>query len=71
MMFLQRYPGLPDRKVKHEEYLEPVELVLDDVHILDLSQTYERIVSSIDFSCLSSIITNQHNVERPAVLRGF
>ena len=50
LSFLQRYPTRPDRKVRHDEYAEPVELELDDVHILDLSESYERIVSSIDFA---------------------
>lgn len=51
-IYLLRYPGLPDRKVRHEDAAEPVELDLEDLHILDLSETYERIVSSIDFSRL-------------------
>ena len=52
LSFLQRYPTRPDRKVRHDEYAEPVELDLEDVHILDLSESYERIVSSIDFTQL-------------------
>ncbi len=50
LSFLQRYPTRPDRKVRHDEYAEPMELDLEDVHILDLSESYERIVSSIDFT---------------------
>lgn len=52
LSFLQRYPTRPDRNVRHDEYAEPVELDLEDVHILDLSESYERIVSSIDFTQL-------------------
>ncbi|MCZ6837379.1 MAG: segregation/condensation protein A [Planctomycetota bacterium] len=60
LMFLQRYPILPDRKDRHrlEEYVEPIELELDDLHILDLSENYERIVASIDFTKLG-----EHTVE--------
>ena len=52
LSFLQRYPTRPDRNVRHDEYAEPMELDLEDVHILDLSESYERIVSSIDFTQL-------------------
>lgn len=58
LSFLQRYPTRPDRKVRHDDYAEPVELDLEDVHILDLSESYERIVSSIDFSQLG-----EHTIE--------
>lgn len=54
--YLLRYPGQPDRKVRHEDRAEPVDLELEDLHILDLSETYERIVASIDFARLGDHI---------------
>jgi len=58
--FLQRYPARPDRKEHHrlEEQAAAVELDLDDVHVLDLSEAYERIIASIDFTRLG-----EHRVE--------
>lgn len=60
VLYLQKFPVRPDRKDRRraEEYAEPVELELDDVHVLDLSDAYDRIVSSIDFTRLG-----EHRVE--------
>lgn len=62
--FLNRFPARA-AKVKPEnethddmERAEPVELDMDDVHVLDLSEAYERIMATIDFTRLGD-----HTVE--------
>ena len=57
---LLRYAARPDRRDRQrfEEHAEAVELDLDDVHVLDLSEAYERIIASIDFTRLG-----EHRVE--------
>ncbi len=58
VVYLQRFPARPDRKAIREDIAEPVELELDDLHVFDLSEAYERIASSIDFARLG-----EHRVE--------
>jgi len=59
VLFEQRYPARPAW-----QYFEPVEedveaeLELDDVHVFDLSEAYERIAAAIDFARLGA-----HHVE--------
>ncbi len=49
--FAQRFAARPDRGGRAaRETGEPPELDLEDVHLLDLSGAYERIMASIDFS---------------------
>ncbi|TVQ52162.1 MAG: segregation/condensation protein A [Phycisphaerales bacterium] len=55
--FAQRFAVRPARRKRSaededEHAPEPIELELDDVHALDLSETYERIISSIDLTRL-------------------
>ncbi|MBT8487145.1 MAG: segregation/condensation protein A [Phycisphaerales bacterium] len=53
--FFQRYPVRPARGGRDDAAAfesEPVELELDDVHVMDLADAYERIMSSIDFDRL-------------------
>ena len=50
--FQKRFPSRPGRREPTIEAEEPVELELDDVHVLDLSEAYERIMASIDLDKL-------------------
>ncbi len=59
--FTQRYAARPPRlrrELDEEEKSEVVEIELEDVHLLDLSEAYERIMASIDFTRLG-----EHTVE--------
>ncbi|HRP62259.1 MAG TPA: segregation/condensation protein A [Phycisphaerales bacterium] len=62
--FLNRFPVRAAKvKAANEpdddlEQAEPVELDMDDVHVLDLSEAYERIMATIDFTRLGD-----HTVE--------
>ena len=56
--FQQRYPSRPGKREATPEVEEPVELELEDVHVLDLSESYERIMASIDLDKLGD-----HRVE--------
>ncbi|MHC5024211.1 MAG: segregation and condensation protein A [Planctomycetota bacterium] len=56
--FLNRFALRPARQIREAAPPEPVELELDDVHALDLSEHYERIMSSIDLARLGD-----HRVE--------
>jgi segregation and condensation protein A len=61
--FIQRYPNRPaKRPSSREEDDQPtaavIELELEDVHIIDLSDAYEHITASIDFNRLGD-----HTVE--------
>ena len=56
--FLRRFRLMPARDQRPREEVEPVELDLDDVHVLDLSDAYERIMETIDLSRLGD-----HHVE--------
>ncbi|MEM7229969.1 MAG: segregation/condensation protein A [Planctomycetota bacterium] len=59
LIYLQRFPSRPARhKPVDEHEVDPVELELEDVHILDLAEAYEHIASSIDFTRLG-----EHQVE--------
>ncbi len=58
--FMQRYPSKAARvdRPELEIHAEPIELELEDVHVFDLSEAYERIMASIDFGRLGD-----HKVE--------
>jgi segregation and condensation protein A len=60
--FAQRFPAVPSRVKRLEEpddeAADPIELELDDVHALDLSEAYECIAASIDFAKMG-----EHRVE--------
>lgn len=58
--FSLRYPAVPCRKSRpdHESPAEPIELDLEDVHVYDLSESYQHVMESIDFSRLGD-----HRVE--------
>lgn len=58
--FMQRYPSKAARadRSEIEIHAEPIEIELEDVHIFDLSEAYERIMASIDFGRLGD-----HKVE--------
>ncbi|MHC5001953.1 MAG: segregation and condensation protein A [Planctomycetota bacterium] len=57
--FARRYPRRPPRNQGPDEHaVVEIELELEDVHILDLAEAYERIMGSIDFSRLGD-----HRVE--------
>jgi segregation and condensation protein A len=45
-------PRLRDAPVADEDAPEPVEIELEDVHVMDLADAYERIMTSIDFDRL-------------------
>jgi segregation and condensation protein A len=49
--FLNRYPRRPARADVNAalESAEPVEIELEDAHVFDLSEAFERIMASIDF----------------------
>jgi segregation and condensation protein A len=49
----QRFPLRPGRRDLSElldDAADPIEIELDDVHVMDLAEAYERIMTSIDFS---------------------
>lgn len=50
--FADRFAARPTKAQRElgEEYLEPVELDLEDVHAYDLSEAYERIIAAIDLT---------------------
>lgn len=50
--FANRFAARPTKAQRElgEEYLEPVELDLEDVHVYDLSEAYERIIAAIDLT---------------------
>jgi len=51
----RRYPSRPaaaQEDLRDEDEAEVIELELEDVHVLDLSDAYERIMASIDFTRL-------------------
>jgi len=53
--FLHRFPRRPARAdidAARENAPEPIEIELEDAHILDLSEAFERIMASIDFGKL-------------------
>jgi len=52
--FAKRFPRKPARhdRTVIEEQAEPVEIELEDAHVLDLSESFERIMASIDFGKL-------------------
>lgn len=56
--FSRRYPVRAGRHAVPVEEAEPIELELEDVHLFDLSEAYERIISSIDLTRLGD-----HRVE--------
>ena len=56
--FSHRFSNRPGRLPKQREDAEGEQIELEDAHILDLSESYERIVASIDFTRLGD-----HSVE--------
>jgi segregation and condensation protein A len=59
--FAQRFPARParvKRELDEDETPEPVEIELEDAHVFDLSEAYERIIASIDLTRLGD-----HTVE--------
>jgi segregation and condensation protein A len=60
--FAERFAARPSRAKRQieaeDEQSDPIELDLEDVHALDLSEAYERIMASIDFTKLGD-----HTVE--------
>ncbi|UCD74010.1 MAG: segregation/condensation protein A [Phycisphaerales bacterium] len=50
--FQKRYPNRPGRRDEPVEHVEPPELEIEDVHVFDLSDAYERIMASIDLDKL-------------------
>ena len=47
--FMQQYPARPYRAGHPDAAAEPRLLELDDAHVFDLYEAYERIIASIDF----------------------
>lgn len=59
--FAQRFPAMPglrEADTTEEETVEPAEVELEDAHVFDLFEAYERIIESVDFSKLGD-----HEVE--------
>lgn len=54
LAFLNRFPVRPakDRRLEESEQTEFIELELEDAHPMDLAETFEHIMSSIDFNRL-------------------
>jgi segregation and condensation protein A len=58
LAFAERFAARPTKAQRDAAEAEPIELELEDVHALDLSEAYERIISSIDLTRLGD-----HTVE--------
>jgi segregation and condensation protein A len=56
--FSKMFPALPYRGAEKDEPPEPPELELEDAHVFDLYESYERIIAAIDFDRLGD-----HRVE--------
>ncbi len=56
--FLKRYPNRPGKRSHQDQPIEPAALELEDLHVLDLSSSYENIMSAIDLNRLGD-----HHVE--------